>query len=156
MWKPSYTDMANDKGPRMLNTIRKKVLSVSSTSETDWNSSSRKLRKKLLTLCLAWYLRRSAAMPAMAFKSEGDHPRSSIWRSYSSLSTRYAVSGFLVIASYSSFCRFSEYSRMFSVWPSIILWQPVTTGLMIPLIVPRTNVGKNMMHTPRQKGLKSG
>ena len=63
LWKPSYTDMANDRGPRMLNTIRKKVLSVSSTSETDWNSSSRKLRKKLLTLCLAWYLRRSAAMP---------------------------------------------------------------------------------------------
>ena len=140
----------------MLNTIRKKVLNVSSISDTDWNSSSRKLRKKMLTLCLAWYLRRSAAMPAMAFKSEGDHPRSSIWRSYSSLSTRYAVSGFLVIASYSSFCRFSEYSRMFSVWPSMILWQPVTTGLMIPLIVPRTNVGKNMMHTPRQKGLKSG
>ena len=85
-----------------------------------------------------------------------ESPGPSIWRSYSSLSTRYAVSGFLVIASYSSFCRFSEYSRMFSVWPSIISWQPVTTGLMMPLRVPRTNVGKNMMHAPRQKGLKSG
>ena len=78
LWNPSYTDMANDRGPRMLSTIRKKVRSVSSTSETDWNTSSRKLRKALLMVCDIWYFVRSKAMPAIVFKSEGDQPKSSI------------------------------------------------------------------------------
>ena len=45
---------------------------------------------------------------------------------------------------------------MSSVCPCRMPWQPVTMGLMMPLMVPSTKVGKNMMHAPMQNGRNSG
>jgi len=86
----------------------------------------------------------------------GDHPSSSIFLSNSASETRYAVSGFLTIASYSSFSRCWLYFSILSVCPCRILLQPLTTGLSTVLIVPNTKVGKNMMHSPTANGRNSG
>ena len=102
------------------------------------------------------YAALSMYMPVMVTMSEGDQPSSSSCLSNSSSEARYAVSGLRIRASYSSLSFCARYSFMSKVCVSISWLHPFTIGDSTVLIVPSTNVGKNMMHSPSANGRRSG
>ncbi len=155
-WKPSHTLKANATGPSMESTTRKKVRTVSISSDAAANISSSRLRNASRILFSSLYIPTSTYMPSREAASVGDQPSSSSCRSNSSSLTRWAVSGLRSMASRSSSSFWARYCSMSSVCPSSILCVPCTMGLSTLFSVPSTSVGKSRMQMPMAKGRSSG
>ena len=76
-WNPSHTLKANATGPRMESTTRKKVLTVSISSDAAANISSSRLRKASRIFFSRLYIPTSTYMPRREAVSMVDQPSSS-------------------------------------------------------------------------------
>ena len=140
----------------MDSTIRKKVLSVSISSEAAWKKCSSSSRNHPRIFSPSSYIFFCPYMFIIVSMSPSDQPSSSSLLSYASSLTRKAFAGSRSIASRFSLSFSSWYFLMSKVCCSTREEVALHTGERIPLIVPSTIVGKNMMQRPSTKGRNRG